>query len=153
MRYENDGSGVRELRSRIRVQTNAALTPAGQLVFQYNALDEEMIVKGVQVLKKAEEWSLRSIESVEKELNIATVSNVQSATLGLVNRLSAYWDPMDWVKFQEGKLDDAAKYILAAWQINDAVTISFHLGRIYQAQDHKKEAAEMYLTAQRAAPR
>jgi len=39
MRYENDGSGTRELKSRIRVQTNAGLTAAGQLVFQYNALD------------------------------------------------------------------------------------------------------------------
>jgi hypothetical protein len=52
MRYENDGSGVRELRSRIRVQTDAGLSQAGQLVFHYNALDEQMSVRSVRVLKK-----------------------------------------------------------------------------------------------------
>ena len=52
MRYENDGSGIRELRSRIRVQTNAGLTAAGQLVFQYNALDEEIEVRSIRVVKK-----------------------------------------------------------------------------------------------------
>jgi len=65
MRYENDGSGVRELRSRIRVQTNAVLTAAGQLVFQYNALDEEMIVKGVQVLKKDGSVVIAGAEAVQ----------------------------------------------------------------------------------------
>jgi tetratricopeptide (TPR) repeat protein len=52
MRYENDGSGTRELRSRIRIQTTAGLNAAGQLVFQYNALDEEINVRSVRVFRK-----------------------------------------------------------------------------------------------------
>jgi len=52
MRYENDGSGRREQRSRIHVQTNAGLNIAGQLVFQYNALDETIEVQSVRVEKK-----------------------------------------------------------------------------------------------------
>jgi tetratricopeptide (TPR) repeat protein len=52
MRYENDGSGTREVHARIRVQTQAGLNVAGQLVFNYNAIDEQMEVPSVRVLKK-----------------------------------------------------------------------------------------------------
>jgi Domain of Unknown Function with PDB structure (DUF3857)/Transglutaminase-like superfamily len=51
IRYENDGSGTRELKSRIRVQTPAGLNIAGQLVFDYNAADEQLEVRSVRVLK------------------------------------------------------------------------------------------------------
>lgn len=52
MRYERDGSGVRETQSRIRVQTTAGLNFAGQLAFNYNASDEQIEVRSVRVLKK-----------------------------------------------------------------------------------------------------
>ena len=51
MRYENDGSGTREVRARIRVQTPAGLNSAGQLIFQYNAIDEQVEIRSVRVLK------------------------------------------------------------------------------------------------------
>ena len=51
MRYEDDGSGSREVRGRIRVQTSAGLPTAGQLVFEYNAVDEKVEIRSVRVLK------------------------------------------------------------------------------------------------------
>src|SRR5271156_3352546 len=51
MRYENDGSGIRGVRARLRVQTPAGLNSAGQLIFQYNALDEQVEIRSVRVLK------------------------------------------------------------------------------------------------------
>jgi len=51
MRYENDGSGTRELRARVHVQTAAGLNAAGQLIFQYNALNEQVEIRSVRVLK------------------------------------------------------------------------------------------------------
>lgn len=51
MRYENDGSGTREVRARLRVQTPAGLNAAGQLIFQYNAIDEQVEIRSVRVLK------------------------------------------------------------------------------------------------------
>jgi hypothetical protein len=50
MRYESDGSGTREVRSRIRVQTAAGLTTGGQLVFEYNAVVEQVEIRSVRVL-------------------------------------------------------------------------------------------------------
>jgi tetratricopeptide (TPR) repeat protein/transglutaminase-like putative cysteine protease len=51
MRYENDGSGTREVRARVHVQTPAGLNAAGQLIFQYNALNEQVEIRSVRVLK------------------------------------------------------------------------------------------------------
>jgi transglutaminase-like putative cysteine protease len=51
MRYENDGSGVREVIGRIRVQTAAGLASAGQLVFNYTAVDEDVEIRSVRVFK------------------------------------------------------------------------------------------------------
>ena len=51
MRYENDGTGTREVRARIRVQTPAGLNSAGQLIFQYNAVNEQVEIRNVRVLK------------------------------------------------------------------------------------------------------
>jgi hypothetical protein len=42
MRYEIDGSGVRETQAKIRVQTNAGLNFTGQLAFNSNAADEQL---------------------------------------------------------------------------------------------------------------
>ncbi|MGB8849963.1 MAG: DUF3857 domain-containing protein, partial [Candidatus Acidiferrales bacterium] len=50
MRYENDGTGTREMRARLRVQTQAGLA-SGQLIFPYNALNEQMEIRSVKVLK------------------------------------------------------------------------------------------------------
>jgi tetratricopeptide (TPR) repeat protein len=103
-------------------------------------------------LDLAEEWSRRSIDVVEKELNDSSLTNLQSSTWMLVGKLSHYWDTLGWINFQQGKIESAEKYILAACQIDDQPTIDFHLGRVYEAQDHKGQAIDMYLGALKAVP-
>jgi len=98
-------------------------------------------------LDVAESWSLRSIEVVEKELNDSSLSNVQSRTWGLVVQVGQYWDTMGWIKFQQGKMDAAEKYVHAAWQITDDLAIGLHLGRIYETQGRKNDAVQTYLAA------
>lgn len=100
----------------------------------------------------AETWSKPSIEILEKELNNSTVSNVQSSTWALVSKLSHYWDTLGWIYFRQGKMDEAQKYLLAAWQIWDDPTISYHLGRIYETQGRKDESTELYLAALNSFP-
>lgn len=50
MRFENDGTGTREVRARIRVQTPAGLTK-GQLIFEYSAANERIEIHSVRVIK------------------------------------------------------------------------------------------------------
>jgi tetratricopeptide (TPR) repeat protein len=103
-------------------------------------------------LDLAAEWSERSIEIVERELNNLTISNVQSSTWTLVGKLSHYWDTLGWIKFQQGKMDAARKYLLAAWQLTDDTIIGYHLGRTYEIQGSKDESIEMYLAILNSIP-
>ncbi len=103
-------------------------------------------------LDLAESWSQRSIDVVEKELNNSILSNVQSSTWRLISKVAHYWDTMGWIKFQQGKMDAAEKYLLATWQITEEPTVGFHLGRIYETQGRKDEAVEMYLAALNTIP-
>lgn len=93
MRYERDGSGVRETQDSESNLNNAAYLLAAHDAF----------------LDLAENWSERSIEIVEKELNNSAISNVQSSTWALVSRLSHYWDTLGWTMFRQGKTDAAQK--------------------------------------------
>jgi len=50
-RFENDGTGERDLKVRIRVQSDAGVQQLGELVFGYNSANEQMDVRGVRVRK------------------------------------------------------------------------------------------------------
>jgi cytochrome c-type biogenesis protein CcmH/NrfG/transglutaminase-like putative cysteine protease len=51
MRYENDGTGMREMHARVRVQSELGLRKVGQLVFDYNAANERLEIRSVRVIK------------------------------------------------------------------------------------------------------
>jgi transglutaminase-like putative cysteine protease/Tfp pilus assembly protein PilF len=51
VRFENDGSGVREATAIIRIQSQAGVRAFGQLVFGYSTANEEMTVDYVRVRK------------------------------------------------------------------------------------------------------
>jgi tetratricopeptide (TPR) repeat protein len=50
-RYENDGTGERDLAVRIRVQSDAGVQQLGELVFGYSSANEQMDVRYVRVRK------------------------------------------------------------------------------------------------------
>jgi Flp pilus assembly protein TadD/transglutaminase-like putative cysteine protease len=50
-RFENDGTGTRDLAARIKVQSDAGVQQLGELVFGFNSANEEMDVKYVRVVK------------------------------------------------------------------------------------------------------
>ena len=51
MRYEDDGTGSREIFARLHVQTPAGLAKVGQLIFDYNAATERIEIRSVRVIK------------------------------------------------------------------------------------------------------
>ncbi len=50
-RFENDGTGEREVSARIRVQSDAGVQQLGELVFGYNSANEQMEVRSMHVRK------------------------------------------------------------------------------------------------------
>lgn len=51
VRFENDGSGVRETTAAIRINSQAAVQAFGQLVFGYSTANEDLIIDYVRVRK------------------------------------------------------------------------------------------------------
>lgn len=52
MRYENNGDGIREVTARARVNSAVGLNLLGQLIFDYNAANEQLEIRRVRVLKQ-----------------------------------------------------------------------------------------------------
>jgi hypothetical protein len=98
-------------------------------------------------LHAAENWSRLSIGIVEKELNESSFANLQAQTWTMVVKLGQFWDTMGWIEFQQTKMAEAEKHVLAAWEVTDDLAIAMHLGRIYESQGRRNDAAEMYLVA------
>ncbi|MGD0305070.1 MAG: DUF3857 domain-containing protein [Candidatus Acidiferrales bacterium] len=103
-------------------------------------------------LSYAEDWSHRSIDVVEVEINNASIANANSQTWSLLVKLSEYWDTLGWIYFQEHKTDAAEKYLLAAWQVSEDPVIGGHLGQLYEAAGRKDDAIRIYLDALNAFP-
>jgi TonB family protein len=51
MRYENDGTGTRDIKARIKVQSGMGIEKVGQLIFEYNSANEQLDIVRVQVTK------------------------------------------------------------------------------------------------------
>jgi Flp pilus assembly protein TadD/transglutaminase-like putative cysteine protease len=71
-RYENDGTGERDLQVRIRVQSDAGVQQLGELVFGFNSANEQMDVPGVRV-RKADSTVVAATPEAVKEMT-ATVT-------------------------------------------------------------------------------
>ena len=102
-------------------------------------------------LETAAMWANNAIDAVELEVNQAKLP-IQTATLPRVSQLAAYWDTMGWIRFQQGDLSTAEKYIRASSELADDSTILMHLGKIYEAQKRQEQAIEAYAEALASVP-
>jgi Flp pilus assembly protein TadD/transglutaminase-like putative cysteine protease len=66
-RYENDGTGERDLQVRIRVQSDAGVHQLGELVFGFNSANEQMDVRSVRV-RKADSTVVAAAPEAVKEM-------------------------------------------------------------------------------------
>ena len=58
--------------------------------------------------------------------------------------LIAYWDTLGWIHFDEGDLDQAEKYVAAAWGLGHHGEVGDHLGQIYEKRGEKDQALRTY---------
>jgi tetratricopeptide (TPR) repeat protein len=56
------------------------------------------------------------------------------------NLIVAVWDTMGWILYREGKLDEAEKYLEAAWLNGQSADIGEHLVEVKTAKGDKNEA-------------
>ena len=75
--------------------------------------------------------------------------NLETGTLTIedlegVSSLAAYWDTLGWVYYKKGDLDNAEKYLKAAWTLLQAGVVGYHVGMVAEKRGKKDDAIRLY---------
>ena len=100
-----------------------------------------------QSLDRAQKYAESAIAMTVASLNNLPMDQLIEEGAGLTNSLASYWDTLGWVYFQQGKIDEAEKYIRASWDISQGGEVGDHLAQIYEKRGMKDKAIEMYAEA------
>ncbi|MGC2171843.1 MAG: DUF3857 domain-containing protein, partial [Candidatus Sulfotelmatobacter sp.] len=95
-------------------------------------------------LDRAQQYAESAISATTAALRNLSLDRLTPQDLPLVPSLIAYWDTLGWVYFAQGNLDQAQKYVGAAWQLGHHGEVGDHLGQIYEKQGRKDLALRTY---------
>jgi len=102
-------------------------------------------------LDLAEKWATHVVQDVELELSEVKMPP-DSLAMQRASALAGFWDTLGYVKFQEGEIEAAEKYVSACAQFVPDPAGSEHLAEIYQAEGRTSDAEEAYAEALALAP-
>lgn len=92
-------------------------------------------------------YAQKAVLQEEQAAGKVQLAGLNTQDLAHTTALSAYWDTLGWVYFQMGKLDQAEKYLNAAWALSQAPDMADHLAQVYEKEHRKKEAVHMFRVA------
>jgi len=95
-------------------------------------------------LDRAQQYAESAVSATTAALRNVTLDRLTPQELPLVSSLIAYWDTLGWVYFGEGNLDQAEKYVAAAWGLGHHGEVGDHLGQIYEKRGDKNLALRTY---------
>jgi tetratricopeptide (TPR) repeat protein len=98
-------------------------------------------------LLKALEYAQQAVDKQEKESLDVKLSNLLPEDLKCTQKIGMFWDTLGWVHFRLGNLDQAERYINAAWLLSQSGIVADHLGQVYEQQQEKQKAIHMYRLA------
>lgn len=114
---------------------------------QQNDADYEL-AKAKQQLPVAERIQREVLNKVGAE-TLAWTGNESPQTIGQVSSLlTAAWDTMGWILYQEGKFAEAEGYVQAAWRNRPKPEVGEHLGDILAALHRTADADRAYALAE-----
>jgi Flp pilus assembly protein TadD len=102
-------------------------------------------------LDKAAQYAESAIAATTANLRNIVLSRLSLDDLNQVASIGVYWDTLGWINFRKGDLDQAERYIRAAWLLNQHGEVGDHLAQIYEKRGDKQQAARMYAEAIAAA--
>ena len=95
-------------------------------------------------LDDALQMAEKSVEGHEGETSHITLGTLAPPDLRGVNELGAAWDTLGWIQYRRNYLNEAEKYLAAAWNLSQDSVVADHLGQVYEKQGKKAEAAHLY---------
>jgi|HubBroStandDraft_2_1064218.scaffolds.fasta_scaffold05189_2 tetratricopeptide (TPR) repeat protein len=111
-----------------------------------NTVAYELAEKSVG-LPQALDFAKEAVLDEEEQSNEIDVKLSDSRAFAASNRLAAYWDTLGWVQFKLGNLDEAERYLKAAWMVTQSAEVGDHLGQVYEKLGKKQQAARAYRLA------
>ncbi|HEY6443288.1 MAG TPA: DUF3857 domain-containing protein [Candidatus Acidoferrales bacterium] len=95
-------------------------------------------------LDDALKYAERAVKIEEGETVNIDLDDLNVKQLGTVQALASYWDTLGWAYFRLGHIDQAEKYIKAAWLVAQDPVVGDHLGQIYEKEGKRQEAIKAY---------
>jgi pentatricopeptide repeat protein len=95
-------------------------------------------------LPAAQRYAEQAVKSIEDETTHITLDKLEVADMNRMSVLAGYWDTLGWAYFRQENLEKSRKYLEAAWNLEQSVTIGDHLGQVYQKLGKKQAAIDVY---------
>src|ERR1700719_2893379 len=89
-------------------------------------------------------YAEQAVTQHEEKSAAIYLANLTPADLQIMPALAAEWDTLGWVHYRLGQMDEAEKYISAAWKLAQFPDIGDHLGVIYEKTGRKDQAIRAY---------
>lgn len=77
-------------------------------------------------LDQAQKYVESAIALTTEHVKEISLEHVSNEDVQVTANLGAYWDTLGWIKFQQGNVPDAEKYVGSAWQIRSIGEIGDH---------------------------
>ena len=98
-------------------------------------------------LHEALDYAQKAAAQAESDSAAIELDHLKLEDLQSVTALAAYWDTLGWVYFRLGQLDDAEKYLNAAWSLTLDSMGADHLAQVYEKEGKKHDAILAYSNA------
>ena len=112
----------------------------------WNNVAYELARHNVQ-LDRAQQYAESAVTEIAAQLRNVDPDHLKLEDYGRVSEISSYWDTLGWVHFAKGDMQQAEKYVAAAWQLNHYGECGDHLAQIYEKTGRADKAAQMYAMA------
>lgn len=83
-----------------------------------------------------------AVQQEEDATSSISIDSLSYQDLQHMVELSSFWDTLGWVYFREDHLDEAEKYVTAAWNLYQRSDVADHLGQIYEKDGKFHQAAQ-----------
>ncbi len=116
-------------------------TPAIWNDIAYNLADNKI------ELDKALRYAESAISSTDADLRNIDLLHLTMDQMNEVASIGSCWDTLGWVYFEKGDMQEAERYISAAWRLDQHGEVADHLARIYEKLGDKDRAAHTFALA------
>jgi tetratricopeptide (TPR) repeat protein len=113
---------------------------------RWNGVAYEMALDKIE-LGQAPKYAESAISLTVDHLKEISLESLSNEDAQLPATLAAYWDTLGWIRFQQEQINDAEKYVKSAWQLRSIGEIGDHLAQIYEKENRKQDAIQLYAMA------